>query len=90
MRFLKKKKKETEKEKNKFPYTKDETWDTFQNYIKSKYTPETSEEKIERLTKNVVNLSEEQLMEKFHEETGKNAIWRGNVTKQYLEWKERL
>jgi DNA-directed RNA polymerase subunit A' len=25
---------------------------------------------------------------KYEEETGKNALWRGKVTKQYLEWKE--
>ena len=32
--------------------------------------------------------SEEALQEKFEKETGKNAIWRGNPTKAYLEWKE--
>ncbi|TFG02695.1 MAG: DNA-directed RNA polymerase subunit A', partial [Promethearchaeota archaeon] len=32
--------------------------------------------------------SEEELMKIFEEETGKNAIWRGKVTKNFLEWKE--
>jgi DNA-directed RNA polymerase subunit A' len=31
---------------------------------------------------------EEELMKIFEEETGKNAIWRGKVTKNFLEWKE--
>jgi DNA-directed RNA polymerase subunit A' len=31
---------------------------------------------------------EEELREIFEEETGKNAVWRGRVTKQYKEWKE--
>lgn len=26
------------------------------------------------------------LMKKFEEETGKHAVWRGRVTKQYKEW----
>ncbi|MFX1589795.1 MAG: DNA-directed RNA polymerase subunit A', partial [Promethearchaeota archaeon] len=33
-------------------------------------------------------LDEETLMKKFEEETGKNAIWRGKITKAYEEWKE--
>ncbi len=28
-------------------------------------------------------------MEKFKNETGKNAIWRGKITKGYLKWKEK-
>lgn len=28
-------------------------------------------------------------MEKFTAETGKHAIWRGKITKGYLEWKEK-
>jgi len=31
---------------------------------------------------------EEALMKEFEAESGKNAIWRGKVTKGYLEWKE--
>ncbi|MFW9937037.1 MAG: DNA-directed RNA polymerase subunit A' [Candidatus Thorarchaeota archaeon] len=33
-------------------------------------------------------LDEETLMKKFEEETGKNAIWRGKITKAYEEWKK--
>ncbi|MFX1558892.1 MAG: hypothetical protein ACFFC9_16710, partial [Promethearchaeota archaeon] len=33
-------------------------------------------------------LDKETLMKKFEEETGKNAIWRGKITKAYEEWKE--
>lgn len=58
-------------------------------YIKSKHTPETEKEKSNRLKAEIKDLSEEQLMKKYHEETGKNAIWRGNITKQYLAWKEK-
>jgi DNA-directed RNA polymerase subunit A' len=36
----------------------------------------------------VTELSEEDLMKLFEEETGKNAIWRGKITKGFLEWKE--
>ena len=31
---------------------------------------------------------EEALRAEFEEETGKNAVWRGRVTKQYKEWRE--
>jgi hypothetical protein len=33
-------------------------------------------------------LGEEELQKKFEEETGKNAVWRGKITQQYLDWKE--
>ncbi|MBY9012875.1 MAG: DNA-directed RNA polymerase subunit A' [Candidatus Lokiarchaeota archaeon] len=33
-------------------------------------------------------LSEEDLREAYNKETGKNAEWRGKLTKGYLEWKE--
>ncbi|MFX0075137.1 MAG: DNA-directed RNA polymerase subunit A' [Candidatus Hermodarchaeota archaeon] len=37
------------------------------------------------------DLSEEELRELYNKETGKNAEWRGKLTKGYLEWKsERL
>ncbi|MHA1395334.1 MAG: hypothetical protein ACTSRZ_17655 [Promethearchaeota archaeon] len=32
---------------------------------------------------------EQKLRELFRKETGKNPIYRGKVTKQYLEWKKR-
>lgn len=31
---------------------------------------------------------EEALMEEFEKETGKNAIWRGKITQNFLDWKE--
>lgn len=34
------------------------------------------------------DLSEDELMKLFEEETGKNAIWRSKKTKGFLEWKE--
>ena len=40
--------------------------------------PSTEEEKTEH--------SEEELIKLFEEETGKNAIWRGKKTKNFLEW----
>lgn len=33
-------------------------------------------------------LTEEELMKIFEDETGKNAIWRGKMTKAFIEWKE--
>jgi DNA-directed RNA polymerase subunit A' len=33
-------------------------------------------------------VSEESLIQKYEEETGKKAIWRGKETKGYLEWKD--
>jgi len=38
--------------------------------------------------KKAVDLSEAELMKIFEEETGKNAVWRGKITKGFLEWKE--
>jgi DNA-directed RNA polymerase subunit A' len=32
--------------------------------------------------------SDEELQKLYEKETGKNALWRGKITKQYLEWKE--
>ncbi|MFW9819167.1 MAG: DNA-directed RNA polymerase subunit A' [Candidatus Thorarchaeota archaeon] len=34
-------------------------------------------------------MDEESLQQKFEEEMGKNAIWRGKETKAYKEWKEK-
>ncbi|TFG08340.1 MAG: DNA-directed RNA polymerase subunit A' [Promethearchaeota archaeon] len=33
-------------------------------------------------------MNEEEMQALFEKETGKNAIWRGKITKGYLEWKE--
>jgi DNA-directed RNA polymerase subunit A' len=33
-------------------------------------------------------LDEQSLRKQFEEETGKNAVWRGKITKGYLKWKE--
>ncbi|NHJ21144.1 MAG: DNA-directed RNA polymerase subunit A' [Candidatus Lokiarchaeota archaeon] len=66
-----------------------------------KKTPESSDKKTK--TKKLVeeapkekpvkkekkqDLSEEALRELYNKETGKNAEWRGKLTKGYLEWKE--
>ena len=32
----------------------------------------------------------EDYMAEFEQRTGKHAIWRGNVTKQFLTWKEEF
>jgi len=34
-------------------------------------------------------MDEESLQQKFEEETGKKAIWRGKETNAYKEWKEK-
>jgi hypothetical protein len=43
--------------------------------------------KVEKKEKSQA-LSEEELRELYNTETGKNAEWRGKLTKGYLEWKE--
>ncbi|MHA1376146.1 MAG: hypothetical protein ACTSR7_17860 [Promethearchaeota archaeon] len=37
----------------------------------------------------MINSEDKKLMEKFEAETGKNAIWRGDITKNYLTWKKK-
>ncbi|MFX1305783.1 MAG: DNA-directed RNA polymerase subunit A' [Promethearchaeota archaeon] len=55
-----------------------------QKVIKEKVTKKTiTKEKSKK-----VELDEDSLIKQFEKETGKNAIWRGNETKAYLEWKE--
>ena len=39
--------------------------------------------------KNPKNYSEKELQELYSQETGKNAIWGGKVTKAYIEWLEK-
>jgi DNA-directed RNA polymerase subunit A' len=57
-------------------------------------TPEEKEEPPKKEKKKAVKKEtseppdEEKMIKTFEEETGKNAIWRGKVTKGYLEWKE--
>ena len=41
-----------------------------------------------RKPKQEEKLSEEELRELYNKETGKNAEWRGKLTKGYLEWKK--
>ena len=36
-----------------------------------------------------MNTEEEKLRQQFKAETGKNVIWRGNLTKGYLDWKQK-
>ncbi len=37
-----------------------------------------------------ISEEERQLMARFKEETDKNAIWRGTITKGYIAWKKKL
>ena len=62
-----------------------------------KKTPKKEEKKVKKETKSVTStekeekvteISEEDLIKLFEEETGKNAVWRGKLTKGFLEWKE--
>ena len=36
-----------------------------------------------------MNSEEQKLMEQFEVKTGKHAIWRGKITKGFLQWKEK-
>ena len=36
-----------------------------------------------------MNAKEKKLLEQFEAETGKHAIWRGKITKNFLDWKKR-
>ena len=42
------------------------------------------------LEKGLSNIVDETLMEQFERETGKNAMYRGKITKGYLEWKKNV
>jgi len=56
-----------------------------------KKTAKVEPEKQEKASKKDQAPSEEELREMYNTETGKNAEWRGKLTKGYLEWKkERL
>jgi hypothetical protein len=65
-----------------------------------KKTPKKQDKKVEKEKKvkestkekdKSEDLTEEELVKMFEEETGKNAIWRGKITKAFIEWKdERL
>ncbi|MBY8978918.1 MAG: DNA-directed RNA polymerase subunit A' [Candidatus Lokiarchaeota archaeon] len=56
-----------------------------------KNTVKDESEKQEKADKKDQALSEEELRELYNTEEGKNAEWRGKLTKGYLEWKkERL
>jgi hypothetical protein len=58
--------------------------------IKPKRSKKVKKEKVEeKEEKEEAGVpDEEELRDIFEEETGKNAVWRGRVTKQYKEWKE--
>ena len=53
---------------------------------KKRAAPEPIEKKVKAAPEE--SLSEEEIMKLFEEETGKNAEWRGKITKGYIEWKE--
>ena len=60
---------------------------------KQKKEEVTEEEKVEEQEVTTEDTEEgvpeeDELREIFEEQTGKNAVWRGRVTKQYKEWKE--
>ncbi len=55
---------------------------------KAKKEPKAKEEKKEEPKEDTGIPDEEELRIIFEDETGKNAVWRGRVTKQYKEWKE--
>jgi len=54
--------------------------------LKKSEIKKSSKEKESKKSKETLN--EETLIKMFEEETGKNAIWRGKITKAYREWKE--
>jgi DNA-directed RNA polymerase subunit A' len=59
--------------------------------IKEKPEEEPKKKKVsvkEKVKEKKEPYNEDDLQEEYEKETGKNAIWRGKLTKQYLEWKE--
>ena len=36
------------------------------------------------------NIEKTPLMERYEEETGKLAIWKGEVSKQFIKWKMKI
>ncbi|MBN1215040.1 MAG: DNA-directed RNA polymerase subunit A' [Candidatus Lokiarchaeota archaeon] len=45
--------------------------------------------KQEKVKKSQDLPDENELQQQFKDETGKNAVWRGKVTQQFIEWKEQ-
>jgi DNA-directed RNA polymerase subunit A' len=55
---------------------------------KKKSKEKSKKEEKEKAPEKKEVFNEEDLQKEYEEQTGKNAIWRGKLTKQYLEWKE--
>jgi len=53
-----------------------------------KEKPKQKEKKSSKKEKTEEEPDAEEMQKQFEQETGKNAIWRGKVTRQYQEWKE--
>ena len=47
-------------------------------------------EKSDKKRPSAKDLTEDELMQLFEKETGKNAIWRGKITKNYLIWRDEI
>ncbi len=56
---------------------------------KKKIPSEKTPKKETKPKKEKTEITEEDLQKQFEEETGKKAIWRGKLTKGYIEWKEK-
>ena len=64
-----------------------------QERVKDEQEPKPKEEKAEKkktvkMGKVEVTPDEKALLEKYEAESGKHAVWRGSITKQYKEWKK--
>ncbi len=71
-------------------------WKKRHNLLISKVKPSipkkslTKIQKVEKeLTEKLSELEEAKLMKVFEDSTGRHAIWRGKITKIYLQWKNR-
>ncbi len=56
--------------------------------LKAKPKPKTTPKKP-KTEKSQDLPDEDELQQQFKDETGKNAVWRGKVTQQFIEWKEQ-
>ena len=70
------------------PKTKQPVKTTLKTTPKTKQPAKTTPKK-EKAEKSPKAPEEEKLHHQFKEETGKNAVWRGKVTQQFIEWKEQ-
>ncbi|MEJ2249924.1 MAG: DNA-directed RNA polymerase subunit A' [Candidatus Lokiarchaeota archaeon] len=82
-------KEQTEKKKEKGKKKKEEKKPEPKKAEKKKEEKKPEPKKAEKKKEvKPTKVDDDKLQKMFEEETGKNAVWRGKVTQQYLDWKQ--